>query len=193
MGTDGRLCRPVAASAAAPRLRTRCVPGVPSFAALPLRRSVEAKAKAACSPRALAWAALRCCKPRPWYARGAPSMLEHVMPTPCYRCRCFCSMQSRFQRNRLCAWGPKIFPLGSKIQRHVRSSRHVRIERQPPRVVIALSFNPNIAASPARGAGFLGTPNGKFWGPKQIASFAGSSTAQSKTTGRQHNRAPRGE
>jgi hypothetical protein len=31
---------------------------------------------------------------------------------------------------RLPVWGPKIFPLGSQIQRHVRSSRHVPIERK---------------------------------------------------------------
>jgi hypothetical protein len=31
---------------------------------------------------------------------------------------------------RLSVWGPKIFPLGSQIQRHVQSSRHVPIERK---------------------------------------------------------------
>jgi hypothetical protein len=30
---------------------------------------------------------------------------------------------------RLSVWGPKFFSLGSQIQRHVRSSRHVPIER----------------------------------------------------------------
>jgi hypothetical protein len=31
---------------------------------------------------------------------------------------------------RLSVWGPKNFSLGSQIQRHVRSSRHVPIERK---------------------------------------------------------------
>jgi hypothetical protein len=37
-------------------------------------------------------------------------------------------MHSRFQRTGCLFWGPKLL---SQIQRHVRSSRHVRIERKP--------------------------------------------------------------
>jgi hypothetical protein len=56
-------------------------------------------------------------------------------PAPTFKfaagCRCFCSMHYAVSsETSYLFWGPETFPLGFQIQRQVRSSRHVRIERK---------------------------------------------------------------